>query len=507
MVLLNTAIVLVVGGGISLIVATVFAWFMERTQARMGWASSILPLLPLMVPSLAGSVGWVALLSPDAGLVNVGIRNTFGLVGFPLHSGPIDIFSWGGFIFLYVLYLIPFAYIVVAAALRNMDPALEEAARVNGASLFRIFFTVTLPAVKPALAAAVVMELIIGFAMFTVPVTVGASAGIEVLSVRIYRLLTFAYPAQADVAVVLSILMLIVVSLAAGYQRHVTAKGRHSTIGGRASTTSLLAMGKGGRRTARAVLLFFVGATTVIPLFGLFFLSLQSFWTPKIKWEKLNFNNYSKVFSEFSSTEALTNSLMLGLICGAAVMLVASIMALYLSRANGVGSKLVGWIGRLPSTIPHLVIAVAFIIALAGPPFNLGGTPVILAIAYGVMYLPQAVISATSAHAQIGLDMTQAARVAGANEALTFRRITLPLMWPGIVAGFALCFVLVAGEVTGSVLLAGPSTPVIGSTMIAYWNGGNFGLLAALSSVVSLLFTAVVLVSLWMGRRSSRGTA
>jgi iron(III) transport system permease protein len=429
-VMLNTAIVVAASVTLGLLIATLFAWVMERTDARMGWASSILPLVPLMVPALAGTVGWVTLLSPRAGLINVQLRDLLATLGINLDEGPLNIFSWWGMIFLYTIFLVPFGYLVIASALRNLDPSLEEASRVNGAGVLRTFVTVTLPSIKPALAAAVTIQLIIGFAMFAVPATVGVTADIETLSVRVYRLLTFGFPPRTDIAVVLSLVMLVIVGISWWVQRRIARTKRFSTIGGRTGRSSLIALGK-GRWAARSLVIFYLLATSLLPVAGVALISIQGFWSARINWGTVSLANYERVFNDSDLSASLTNSVVLGVQGGLIAMVAAVVLALYMARHRGVGARIVDNAARLPATLPHLVIAVAFVVAFAGPPFNLGGSPLILLGAYLVMYLPQAVISANSSISQIGNDMIEASLVSGAGNGRTFRSVILPLMWPG----------------------------------------------------------------------------
>jgi iron(III) transport system permease protein len=497
-VLRDTFILVVISGFFSLLIATAFAWLMERTNARLGWAAQVFPMLPLMVPALAGAVGWMSLLAAGPGLLNVVIRSVLNAIGLHVTTGPFDIESWPGLIFLYTLSLVPFAYIILAPAFRGIDPGLEEASRVGGASIGRTFFRVTLPAIRHALAAAAVMILIVGLAMFALPVTIGSSPRIEPLSVLIYRMLT-EYPARTETAVVLSLLMLLVVSIAWWVQRRITRQGRHSVIGGRSSTTALINLGR-GRLYARLGIWLFVLATSVLPVGGMVILSLQTFWSARPDIQKFGLTNYQSVFNSATLWESVVNSVRLGIIGGVVAMLIAVTLGLYVLRSPKYVGRVIDATTRLPATLPHLVIAVAFISAFAGPPFNLHGTEIILLLAYLVMYIPQAAISANAALAQVGNDMTEASRVSGAGNFRTVTSIVLPLIWPGFIAGFALIFVIIAGETTGSAILAGINTPVVGFAMISEWQHGSLPVLAALATMVTIIFTLVVALALWVGR-------
>lgn len=499
-VLLNTFIVLAFSLPLALIIATFFAWLMERTDARIGWASTILPLIPLMIPSLAGTIGWVALTSGRSGLLNVWLRDFLGWFGIELTEGPFEIYSWSGMIFLYTLYIVPFGYVSIRSGLQNLDPSLEEAARVNGAGIMRTFITVTLPAIKPALIGAFNIQLIIGFAMFSIPATVGVSAEIELLALRVYRLLTYAYPPDTGAAVVLSLLMLVVVAFAGWWQLRVNRTKRYGTIGGRIGRGSVVKLGK-WKWVAKGGVLFYIAATSILPFLGLIYLSLHRYWSSTFDVSNFSLNNYVRLFQDPEIRRSLTNSVLFGIQGGLIVMAVAIIVAMYLARNIGLAAKVVDMTSRLPATLPHLVIAVAFIATFAGPPFYLAGTATILIAAYIVMYLPQAVISANSAVAQVGNDMVEASLISGAGQGRTFVKVIMPLVWPGFISGFALCFVLMAGELIGSALLAGIQTPVIGFTMIKMWFDGSTTLLAALSVIVSVVFSIVTLGALLLARK------
>src|SRR5690625_3132925 len=165
-VLLDTAILLAVSTIGALVVATFFAWLSERTNARMGWLSDSLPVFPLFVPSMASAVGWVMLATPGPGLLNGAIRGAISAVGFtPPTEGPLNIYSWPGVVFLYIITLVPFCYLPISAALRNVNPALEEASRVSGSGLLRTCFKVTLPALRPSLLSGLLLALAAGFAV------------------------------------------------------------------------------------------------------------------------------------------------------------------------------------------------------------------------------------------------------------------------------------------------------------------------------------------------------
>ena len=354
----NTVAVAGMAGVLTLIVGALFAWINERTDATAAWTRDFLPLVPLLVPQIAGVTGWVMLLSPRAGILNVQLREWFGLGdGGVIPSGPIDIFTFTGLVLVMALYLVPYVYLIISAGLRNLDPNLEEASRINGAGPFKTLWRVTLPAVKPAIFASVLILIMLGFAFFSVPIIIGTGAGIDVLSVRIYREL-YNYPPRTDVAIVLSLFMMTIVQIALLMQHLVSRAGRFATIGGKGGGGTKVRLGR-WRWVARTLMLIYLMATSVIPVIGLVIVSLQPFWTPNIDPSVFTLDNYRFVLFESAFTSsALVNSLLLGVIGGTIGMLVSAFLAL--CGSGGRLEKVIDAVTALPAAFPHTVMGVGF---------------------------------------------------------------------------------------------------------------------------------------------------
>jgi iron(III) transport system permease protein len=161
-------------------------------------------------------------------------------------------------------------------------------------------------------------------------------------------------------------------------------------------------------------------------------------------------------------------------------------------------------ITRLPGAIINIVLGVGFLVVLGAPPFDLKGTMLILLLAYIVIYTPQAATAAGSAIEQVGGELIESGRMAGAGKGQVFRRITFPLILPGLAAGWAMIFVVMVGDLTASALLAGTTNPVVGFVILDIWENGLYSELAALAALISLICTLAVMFVLFVarGRRS-----
>ncbi len=497
-VLTNTLTVVVVSGVIAVVIGAILAWLSVRTDAGLGVLTDSIPLLPFLLPPIAGSIGWVLLLSPRSGYLNVLLR---WLVGSDASSGPFDIFTWSGLIFIYVIYMIPFAFLMIAAGLRSLDPQIEEQSRVCGAGLFQTIRRATIPALGPSLGGAGMLMVWFGFAFFSGPVIIGTGARIDVLSTRIVRALTFTYPAQTDLAIGLSTIMLSAIAAAWIIQRRILRRGRHAVIGGRGHRGTLVRLGV-WRWPGRLAILLYVAMASVMPMIALVLVALNGFWTPDIDWGGLNFDQFRQVLERDPIfRHAVATSLKLSVVGATISIVAAALIALFVKRSSSRFAQIIDGTIKMPAALSGIVIGVAFIIAFGGTPFNLNGTFVILLAAYVVSHMPQASIASDASVAQVGRELPEASSIAGASGSRTFRKVYLPLMLPGLAAGWALLFVWMFTELNASVMLAGPRTPVVGLQILRVYETGVWGELAAMALVLNIVATSMIVVVAFLSRR------
>jgi iron(III) transport system permease protein len=500
----NTLIVVVGSSALALVIGGTLAWLNERTDARMGLITDALPLVPFLLPPIAGATAWVLLLSPGAGFVNYWLRELLAVVGIDLFEGPFNIYSFPGLLLVYTVYQVPYAFLLITAGLRNIDPALEEASRVSGAGLTRTLRRVTLPAVMPAIAGAVLLMAWSGFGLVSIPLVIGTGANIHVLSEQIVRELA-EFPPDQQVAIGLSAIMLLFVGSAWLAQALVLRRGRYAAISGKGQRVTLIRLGV-WRWPVRAAFLAYMFVTTVLPFLALVIVSLEGFWTPQIPWGNLSFDAYRDgIFNEPVTRKALADSIGLGFAVATIGVLAAAVVSLFVVRTSPRVGRAVDGAIKFPATLSHIVLAVGFVLAFGGEPFNLAGTILILMMAYLALYYPQTAVAADNAVGQVGRELPEASRVAGAGEVRTFRRIYFPLMASGLAAGWALLFVRCVGDLTASSILAGPGNPVVGWKILQVYTDGLFSEMAALCVVLVLVSGTVVVTVMAATRRRGRG--
>lgn len=490
----------------ALAIGSTLAWLEERTNAEMSWLSQLMPILPLFVPPLASAIGWVLLGTPGSGTLNVIAKEAAGLLGIDLgYAGPVDIFTWPGILALFTINLVPHVYLVVSAALRNLEPSLEEASRVSGVGAWGTLTKVTLPAIRPALLNALLLALSAGFALFSIPFLIGSSAGVDNLIVRVVRMTTYEFPAKLAEASVLGIIVVVVIGSSLLLQRRITRLSRHARMEGKTSSPSRIDLGW-FKWVARVFMTGYVLLATVLPVLALIFVSLQSFWSGELSLANFTLNHYIDLLKPGTKTlDALRNSVVLGAITATVAMLVVTLVAYFQERRpRDITGRAADAVAKLPGALSHVVVALALIIAVAGPPFSLQGTLMILFLGYFVMYLPQASVNANSALSQIGPTLSESSLTSGASEWRTFVRVILPLMLPGVLGGWVMVFVLVTGDLTASAMLAGPSSPVAGHVMLDLATSGTYGAVSALGVMITLVGSVIGGTVLVLSRRTGR---
>jgi len=502
----NTTWVVLGSTAVAVTIGSVFAWVSERTDAQIPGFGDLLPLAPLLVPPIAGVMGWCILLDPRVGLANIQIRRLLEPFGLAPTVGPLNVYTGWGLVLVTALFLVPYVYLLVSAALRRLDPSLEEASRVGGAGPIRTLMRITLPAVTPAILAAALLSIVGALGLFSVPVVLGTAARIDVLSVYLFRLFE-SYPPQTALALVLAAGMVATVQGLLMVQRLLVGRGRHATVGGRGFRGTRVRLGP-MRHVVRAVAVLYLAATALAPLVGLVIVSTQSFWTPIINWSRASLVNYRAVLFESAGAKAaFFNSLSQGAAVATVATLLGAIVVLRTRHGAMLAGRIADGVTTLPAVLPHTVIGIAFLLAFGPAPFRLYGTAAILFLAYLAMALPYAGQAAIAAAGSIGRELGEASRVAGADAGRTFRRILLPVALPGLAAGWAMIFIHTAGEVSASALLAGTNNPVIGRVMMDLWAFGSYPQVAALAVLTAVVNAVMIAIVLRFGRRAAGGGA
>jgi len=499
----HTFIVVGLSAVLALLLSSLLAWLNERTDARMGAFSDTLPVIPMLLPSIATAIGYILLMSPRAGYLNWAIREVAGLVGIVIEEGPLQIHSWYGLIMLYTFQMVPIAFLVISAGLRNLDASLEEQARVCGAPLHKVFSTVTIRAVMPSIGAATFLVIWVGFAIFSVPSVIAGPAGIEILSVRIARLVNFTFPVRLDLAVGLGGIMIPFLGSIWYFQRRMLRRGRHSVIAGKSTKARTIELGR-WRPIARGFFVLYGLATVVLPICALLLVTLNGFWTTQIDWGALSLDGFRSMLADGATYNAMRNSVILAAIVASVAVTIAAVFGLWSLRTRNPVSGTVDVAMKLPAAFSGLILALGVLVAFGGPPFNLGSTIWILFLAYLIIVMPMATVIIDPSVSQIGRELSEASAVSGAGGARTFARIQLPLLAPGLLAAWALLFVRVVGDVEVASILSGTRNNTVGFRILEVYTYGSYSVMAGLAMFITAATVVVLAVVLAVSKFLSR---
>ncbi|MBL8699409.1 MAG: iron ABC transporter permease [Alphaproteobacteria bacterium] len=499
--LLGNTLVFAVGGTLlALAIGIAAALLVARSDLPGRSAFSVLFMGSFFLSPMIIAVSWSLLASPRIGFYNALLRMLFDIEAL---TGPLNIFSLGGMVWTAGLYFSPYVFLLVSAALRSVDPSLEEAARMSGAGTARVLMTVTLPLVRPAILAAAILALVLAFGQFGIPAILGIPARLYVLTTSIFASMS-AYPTEREFAAVLSVLLLGVAFVAIGAQRRLLGGRRFTTVTARGFRQPFAPLGPW--RWPIAILAWgFMLLTAVMPVVALAYASFTSRWTTRLDSSLLTLRNYVNLAErEPAAWAAIQNSVLLSLLGATLAIAVAVFVSVIVMKRKDWLGRTLEYVAMLPISMPGMVFAVGLLAAYIRPPLVLYGTPYIILIAYVTLFIPVGMRSASAALSQLDPALEEAAQISGAGWLRRLAGILVPLIKASLVAGWVLIFVTLMKEFSASVLLGSPTVPVNATVLWNLWNLGQYGTLTAFEVINTLMMGGTAALALWYGRRTER---
>ncbi|MCE7006993.1 iron ABC transporter permease [Kibdelosporangium philippinense] len=480
---------------LSLLVGTSLAYLQVRTDVPFKALFFAASIIPLIIPGILYTISWIFLASPDIGLINKMLEPIFG-------PGTIDIFTVWGMIWVEGLHLSPIVFLLMVAAFRSMDPSLEESALMCGATRTQVFRRITVPLIRPAIGAAVLIMTVRGLESFEVPALLGLQNGIYVFTSRIYFVLrTYPPDLAAAGALALGLLVLAMIGVAISNFAGRAAKN-YQTVTGKGFRPRPMRLGK-WRPVMGGVIIAYFLFTVVLPLLVLLYTSLLKFYQAPSgqAFASMTLDNYANLLSLPKALTALQNSLFLGVGTATVVMAGMAIAAWVVVRSKVPGRSIVDQLSFLPLVVPGLVLGLALSFVYLRSPIPIYGTIFILLIAYVTRYMPYGMRYAVTSMQQISAELEESAQVSGASWWQTFRRVLLPLLAPGLMAGWIYILVVSFRELSSSILLYSPGNEVLSILIFEQYENGEFTVLSALGVVMVLTLVVLVTVAYKLGAK------
>lgn len=483
--LMNTLQLAAGAGLMSIVLGVPLAWATARSNMPLRRTVHALVALSYITPPYLTALAYIILLGPDAGHFNRLLRGMFDLT-----TGPFNIFSMPGVIFVISVHVFAFTYFLTHGALRSIDASLEESAQILGARRWQTTLRVTLPLVAPAITGGALLAAIDSLALFGPQAIIGMPAQLTFLPTRIYATVG-GYPPRWGEASALSLVLVGLTVAGLALQRYFLERRSYITIGGRGARTQTIGLG-GWRWPLLGFCLMVVFFSAAAPVGVLTLTAFSKNWIEPPSLANFTLAHFATaLFTDQIAVRGILNSFRLATAAAFLAVAIGAAVAYLDLRTTLRGRRVLDYLAILPLGLPGTVMAVAVLLAFIRVPLPIYGTIWILLIAYVARFIPFATRSANATFRQIDPSLEEAGRIVGASWWQTIRRILVPLSRPGLLVAFLLVFIPAFSELSATILLYTGGTETIAIAIYRLNDLGQLEVVAALA-----VFTIAVVLSL-----------
>ncbi|GAC1312961.1 MAG: iron ABC transporter permease [Chloroflexota bacterium] len=487
----NTLGLSIIRAVLSVSLAIFFAWVLTRTDVPHRRVLQLLLIAPFAIPPLVLTIAWSLLASPNAGLLNQWWTDTFGV-----RTGPFNVYSYGGIVWVGVLNFVSIKIMLLVPAFNAMDATLEESSTMSGASRLDTFFHVTLPLMLPAVVGVFILSLIRFMESFETELFLGAPAHIYVFTTLIFdRLNTF--PVKYPPAMSLAVSLLVLTFVMAVLQGRLLGSRRYTTVSGKSFRTQPMRL-RIWRWPIFGVCVVFFAVAFLLPLAVLILNSLSPRAT--IQLDSLSLANYQVVFQQSRMLAMLQNTLLLGVGVATIGMLLAAVTAYVIVRTDFPGRHILDLLTWVPWTVPGIVLSVAMLWAYLALPGQLYGTIWLLIIAVITTVLPLAVRLMVGTQVQIAKELEESSRIHGATWAETFVYVVLNLVKRGFVAGWVILCVDAVRSLGVVLLLYSATSMPISIMIFVLFREGQTRVVSAIAVLMLVVIIGLLALQLRLTR-------
>ena len=484
--LINTLQLALGTGVMSVLIGVPLAWATARTDIKFRNTMHALVALSYITPPYLTALAYIIVLGPDAGQLNRFLR-----MFIEVNSGPINIFTMGGIIFVIGIHVFAFTYFLTYSALRAVDSSLEESAQILGARRWQTTLRVNLPLVAPAITGGALLAAIDSLALFGPQAIIGTPAQIVFLPTRIYATIG-SYPPRWAEASALSLVLVLLTVIGLAVQRSYLERRSYVTVGGRGLRTNRISLGA----WRWPLLLFCIAVvffSAVAPIGVLVLTAFSKSWADPPSLSNFTLAHFATaLFFDQVSVRGIVNSTKLATAAAAVALVIGASVAYLDLRTSVRGRRLLDYLAILPLGLPGTVMAVGILLAFLRLPVPIYGTIWILLAAYVARFVPLATRSASATFRQIDASLEEAGRITGASWSVAVRRILFPLSRPGLLVAFLLVFIPSFSELSATILLYAGGTETIA---IAIYRLNDLGQLEVVSALAVFTIAVVLVLS------------
>ena len=476
------------------LIAFPLAFLIGRTNLYGRKFFRTLFVITYMVPPYVGAMAWLRLMNPNVGMLNLWIRQISRLGDVP---GPLNVYSLPGLIWVLTTFYYPYAFITISRAMEKMDPTLEDASRISGASPLKTIFRIDLPLMLPSLLAGALLVFVSAASCYGIPSIIGKPGNVNTITTRIVEYTSLGQKGMLD-ATALSVFLMAMALGILLISDVVLAKKQYITVSGKSVTPSVVHL-RSWRWPLTILVSLFAVIVIVLPFATIL---LTSFKTDvgKSVLAAGNFttSNWTTVFARNETMHCLKNSLLFAGAAATAGIVISTVMNYLQLRTRLKGRSIPAFLITLGSGTPSVVIALGLIMSMRGNyGVNIYGTVWIMIVAYLIKHLMMGMRTVSSSMSQVHVSLEECSQISGAGWFTTMRRITGPLIFPSIAAGWFLIFIPSFYELSMTTLLYTGSTKTIGFQLYEYWTFTSQPMSCAMAAGI-LLF--VVVLNFLLGR-------
>ena len=435
--LTNTVLSAVCSMIFGILIAFPLAWLVGRTNLYGKKFFRTLFVMTYMVPPYVGAMAWLRLLNPTVGDLNVFLMRLFGM-----GKAPFDIYTLGGLIWVLTTFYYPYAFITISRAMEKMDPSLEEASRISGASPLKTLVTITMPMMAPSIVAAALLVFVAAASCYGIPSIIGAPGQVHTVTTRIIDYVYIGSQEGLTDATTLAVFLMIIANLVLYVSTFVVGRKQYITVSGKSTRPNIVDLGR-WRLPITLGVCAFAFIIVILPFLTVAMTSLMVNLGNPFGPGNITFRYWERIFTRRAILSSAWNSVFSASAAATFGIVISCVMAYLLMRTNVKGKRIPAFLITVGSGTPSIVIALALIMTMSGRfGINIYNTLTIMIIAYMIKYLLMGMRTVVSAMSQIHPSLEEASQISGASWLRVFKDITIPLIGPSVVAGWFLIFML-----------------------------------------------------------------
>ena len=477
----------------STVIAAPTAYLFSRTQfAKYQWMD-ILFMVPFMTPPYIASMGWIVFMQKN-GL----FQQLFPATG----SWSEGFFCFGGLVLIMSFHVFPFLMTMLKNAMLNIPSSLEESGAVFGAGPIRRIRKIFAPLLTGNYAIGALLVFVKTLSEYGTPYTFGRRIGFYVFTTDIHKYSTTA-PIDFGRSAGLSSILVVICIMMWLLQNNITSRTSYQLLNGKGNRVNRIKFPFWGKAAAWIWLLMVILVTIGIPYFSIIITSVIKLRGYGIAAGNFTLDHYKELFTTKKAMEAIKQSIFLAVSSATICSVLGTTIVVVSRHAKGWMKKILEGISLLPEMLPSIVMVIGVMLFWNSiyqwiPLYNTIG---IMVLAYVILYLPYTVQYVTSSFTQMNENMIQAGRIFGGSPSYVFRRITLPMISRGIMAGWMMIFIIAFRELVTASLIAPPNTLVVSTYINREFEQGSVSLGMAMAVICVLITTTALMLLNYFGRK------